>query len=80
VRAYPEVTEYRVQLDCRSAMTELSLEVETAADGPGLASLPRRLEQSLQTALNLRVPVVLVPPGSLPRFEMKAQRWVRVTE
>ena len=80
VRAYPEVAEYRVQLDCRSAMTELSLEVETAANSPGLASLPRRLEQSFQTALNLRVPVVLVPAGSLPRFEMKAQRWVRVTE
>ena len=76
----PEVVEYRVQLDCRQAMPELSLEVEAAANSPGVASLPRRLEQSLQTALNLRVPVVLVPAGSLPRFEMKAQRWVRVTE
>jgi phenylacetate-CoA ligase len=80
VRAYPEVAEYRVQLDCRSAMTELSLEVEPAANSPSLASLPLRLEQSLQAALNLRVPVILLPPGSLPRFEMKAQRWVRVTE
>jgi phenylacetate-CoA ligase len=80
VRAHPEVAEYRVQLDCRNAMPELSLEVEAAADSPGVATLPRRLEQSFQTALNLRVPVVLVPAGSLPRFEMKAQRWVRVTE
>ncbi len=80
VRAHPEVTEYRVRLDCRHAMAELSVEVEAAADGPGLASLPRRLEQSFQTALNLRIPVVQVPPRSLPRFEMKAQRWVRITE
>ncbi|MEI6786310.1 MAG: phenylacetate--CoA ligase family protein, partial [Verrucomicrobiota bacterium] len=80
VRAYPEITEYRVQLDCRSAMTELSLEVETVVHSPGLPSLPRLLEQTFQTALNLRVPVVLLPAGSLPRFEMKAQRWVRVTE
>ena len=80
VRAYPEVAEYRVQLDCRQAMPDLMLEVEPAANIPGVLSLPRRLEQSLQTALNLRVPVVLVPTGSLPRFEMKAQRWVRVTE
>jgi phenylacetate-CoA ligase len=80
VRAYPEVAEYRVQLDCRNAMIELSLEVEPAANSPDLASLPHRLEQSLQTTLNLRVPVTLLPPGSLPRFEMKAQRWVRVTE
>ena len=80
VRAYPEVSEYRVQLDCRNAMVELSLEVEAVANSPGLASLARRLEQSFQAALNLRVPVVLLPPGSLPRFEMKAQRWVRLTE
>ncbi len=80
VRAYPQVTEYRVQLDCRQAMPELSLEVETVANSPDLSSLPRRLEQSFQAAFNLRVPVVLLPTGSLPRFEMKAQRWVRVTE
>jgi len=80
VRACPEVTEYRVQLDCRRAMPELSLEVETASNGATVATLPRRLEQSIQSALHLRVPVVLLPAGSLPRFEMKAQRWVRVTE
>jgi phenylacetate-CoA ligase len=80
VRAYPEVAEYRVQLDCRRAMPELSLEVETAVNSPSLVSLPHRLEQSLQTALNLRVPVLLLPAGSLPRFEMKAHRWVKVTE
>ena len=80
VRAYPEVTEYRVQLDCRNAMTELTLEVEAGANSSGLTSLPRRLEQSFHTTLNLRVPVVLVPAGSLPRFDMKAQRWVKVTE
>ena len=80
VRRYPEVAEYRVQLDCRNAMTELSVEVEPAPASPSLAALPGRLEQSFQAALNLRVPVTLLPPGSLPRFEMKAQRWVRVTE
>jgi len=35
------------------------------------------LETALQTAFNLRIPVTVVPQGSLPRFEMKAQRWVR---
>jgi phenylacetate-CoA ligase len=77
VRGYPEVTEYRVQLDCRAAMTEVSLEVETIEEAPGLETLQRRLEQSFQTALNLRVPIRLLPAGSLPRFEMKAMRWVK---
>jgi phenylacetate-CoA ligase len=79
VRACPEVIEYRAQVDCRQAMAQLCLEVETAPGSPALASLQRRLEQSFQTVLNLRVPVVLVPPGSLPRFEMKARRWVKIT-
>jgi hypothetical protein len=32
---------------------------------------------ALRTAFNLRVPVALVPSGTLPRFELKAKRWVR---
>lgn len=80
VRACPEVAEYRAQLDCRHAMTELSLEVEPTANCCDSAALPHQLEHSFQTTLNLRVPVRLLPPGSLPRFEMKAQRWTRITE
>jgi len=80
VRAHPEVNEYRVQLDCRSAMSELSVEVETAPDCLEEARVQSRLEQSFQTALNLRVPVRLLPRGSLPRFEMKALRWAKITE
>jgi phenylacetate-CoA ligase len=80
VRGYREITEYRVQLDCRAAMTELSLEIETAEEASGLNTLQRRLEQSFQTILNLRVPIRLLPPGSLPRFEMKAMRWVKTTD
>lgn len=80
VRTCPEVAEYRVQLDCRQAMSELSLDIEPDPAANQAGSLPGRLEHSLQTALNLRVPVRLLPPGSLPRFEMKAQRWTRVTE
>jgi phenylacetate-CoA ligase len=80
VRGCPEVAEYRVELDCRQAMTELSLEVEPNSAGAGPTELQQRLERSLQTVLNLRVPVRLLPPGSLPRFEMKAQRWTKLTE
>jgi phenylacetate-CoA ligase len=80
VRACPEVIEYRVQLDCRQAMAELSLEVEVSANSADPLSLQKQIEQSFLTALNLRVPVRLLPIGSLPRFEMKAQRWARITD
>jgi hypothetical protein len=41
------------------------------------ASLARRLEAALERAFSLRIPVRQVPHGSLPRFELKARRWVR---
>jgi phenylacetate-CoA ligase len=80
VRAHPEVNEYRVELDCRSAMSQLSVEVEIMPDCTDEGAVQKRLEQSFQTALNLRVPVRLLPRGSLPRFEMKALRWAKITE
>lgn len=76
VRGHPSITEYRVTLDARRAMAELSLEAETAANGYETTPLQTDLEQSLESALNLRVPVQLRPPGTLPRFEMKARRWI----
>ncbi len=80
MRSSPEVAEYRVQLDCRNAMIQMSVEVETAPDCVELEALQDRIEHSFQSALHLRVPVRLLAPGTLPRFEMKAMRWVRITE
>jgi hypothetical protein len=36
------------------------------------------LESALNNAFSLRIPVTCVPSGVLPRFEMKARRWVRL--
>lgn len=72
------VAEYRVEVRTDRALTDLHIEVEPAsdhADDPGLA---HRIETALRNALALRIPVTPVPVGSLPRFEMKAKRWVRV--
>jgi hypothetical protein len=54
----------------------MSIQVEPSGADDG--ALVHRLELALRNALGLRVPVVVVERGSLPRFEMKAQRWVRV--
>jgi phenylacetate-CoA ligase len=79
VRSVGEVTEYRVTVDRRAAMTELLLEVEPEPPGTNASALTRKLRQALQNALSLRVPVRAVAPGTLPRFEMKARRWLEVT-
>jgi phenylacetate-CoA ligase len=80
VRAYPQVTEYRVQFDCRSTLVDMCVEFETHLEGESALVLQTQLQQAFQTALNLRVPVGVLPHGSLPRFEMKAQRWLKLSK
>lgn len=79
VRSFPEIAEYRVTLDCRPSLAELSLEVEPSREAGAPNTLPSRLQQAFHNRLNLRVPVQLLPVNSLPRFEMKARRWVRLS-
>jgi phenylacetate-CoA ligase len=80
VRGQSEVIEYRVQLDCRTAMPQLSLDVELTEAGKHADAVTSQLEHAFQTTLHLRVPIRVHPPGSLPRFEMKALRWAKLSE
>ena len=76
VRRFPEVAEYRVDLTHERGMAELALTVEPVPDADG-NTVAETLASALRTALSLRVPVTSVSAGTLPRFEMKAKRWVR---
>jgi len=69
------VAEYRVQIHREHALTELTIQAEPA-DFTDHAHLAHHLETELASAFGLRIPVSLVPRASLPRFEMKARRWV----
>ncbi|MGE4550979.1 MAG: hypothetical protein AAEJ57_06280, partial [Opitutales bacterium] len=71
VRRFGEVTEYQVSIDESSSMTELSMKVEASTE------VAASIEKALTEAFSLRIPVQPVKPGSLPRFEMKARRWIR---
>jgi len=76
VRACGGVSEYRAEITRAATLSELTLQIEPAPDCPDSAALVRKLETNFQSAFALRVPIQLVPPGTLPRFEMKAKRWV----
>ncbi len=65
---FPEVTEYRVVVTQAGSMDEIALQVECPA------ALVADIQEELRIAFDLRVPVETVPQGSLPRFELKAQR------
>jgi phenylacetate-CoA ligase len=76
LRGCDGVSEYRVEIRTNRALTELTIQVEASDDRD--AGLIHRLESALRNATSLRVPVSTVPRGTLPRFEMKAQRWIRL--
>jgi phenylacetate-CoA ligase len=71
------VAEYRVEIRTNRSLTELSVQVEPSPDQDS-TGLAHRVEAALNSALALRIGVTIVPPGTLPRFEMKAKRWVRL--
>lgn len=70
------VSEYRVSVDRTGPMTQMSVEIEPDEAAADSAKLCERVSHAFRSSLSLRVPVRPVARGSLPRFEMKAQRWV----
>jgi phenylacetate-CoA ligase len=77
MRSVPGVAEYRVTLRESQGMTEMHVEVEPYVDVVARAGLATQVQSKLRASLSLRVPVTLCGPESLPRFEMKARRWIR---
>jgi phenylacetate-CoA ligase len=79
VRQFPEVVEFRSTVEHDHAMRSLHVEIEVA----GLAEVERasvagHVAQRIREALGLTVPVRVVEPGALPRFDMKARRFIVV--
>ena len=70
LREFPEVGEYRLILLRNGALDELRLEVEDGKHDP------TRIAQRLLLQLQLRVDVVDIPEGTLPKSEGKSRRMV----
>jgi phenylacetate-CoA ligase len=76
VRRFAEVVEFRSTVSHASAMRSLSLEIEVAPSGENRPAIAAKVSQQLREALGLTVPVHIVESGTLPRFEVKARRFV----
>jgi phenylacetate-CoA ligase len=73
---FAQVSEYRVTLKTVNSLTEMEIEIEARDGAP--ENLAIAVERAIQMAFNLRVPVQIVAPNSLPRSEMKSKRWLRL--
>lgn len=77
IRGFPEIAEYRVEVSSERAMAEIKIQIEPASGADG-SVLAKKLMSAFETAFTLRIPVEVLAPETLPRFEMKAKRWVKV--
>jgi phenylacetate-CoA ligase len=75
VRSSGGVAEFRVEIYTERALTEMSIQIQPSP-GEDASGLSHRVAAALNYAFGLRVAVSTVPPGTLPRFEAKAKRWI----
>jgi phenylacetate-CoA ligase len=76
IRRFPEVAEYRVEVEGERALPVLRVQLEPATAEAG-RDIAARVDRAIRDELLFRAEVSVVEPGSLPRFELKARRLVR---
>jgi len=76
VRRFPEIAEFRIVIRQAGALAEMRIEIEPMPGSDG-AILIDHIGKAMRDELLFRADVVAVPPGSLPRYELKARRVVR---
>jgi phenylacetate-CoA ligase len=74
VRRFAAVDEFMIEVYRRAQMDEVRLLIELRRGGGDVLSA---VQESVRVDLGIRVEVVTVPLGSLPRYELKAKRLVR---
>jgi len=76
VRRFAEIGEFRSTVSRSAAMRTLTIDIEVALEASDRAAFAARVSHQVREALGLSVSVQLMEVGSLPRFEMKARRFV----
>ncbi len=76
VRSCPGVAEFRVHVNRASALPEIKVVIEPGNAVTDVEQLSKKLERLFSNAFSLRISVEAAMPGTLPRFEMKAKRWI----
>ena len=75
IREFDEVVENRAEI---RGTPELPVQLELRPDVAEPTDVARQVEAAIKASLTLSIPTTLVPTGELPRFEMKAKRWIRL--
>ena len=76
VRRCDAIVEFRIRVSSLGEMSELNVEIELQP-GTDLNAAQEQVHHEISSGLGLRPEVKVVEPGTLPRFEMKAKRFLR---
>ncbi len=77
LRGIAEIEEFRVDVLETEGLSEMKLTLEPKAGLGSTADLERKAVDGMKNGLGLRPSVVIVPPNTLPRFELKARRFFK---
>ena len=70
--------EFQLVLEKKGELDLVTVKAEpnTDIDQKDYPELKSKLENAIKDSLAIKLPVEFVPFGTLPRFELKAQRWL----
>jgi phenylacetate-CoA ligase len=79
---FPEVVEFEILVERKGIMDEITIrtEVTPGLSGQEIDKLRARLRENLKVKTNLSFHVQMEPPGSLPRYTLKARRFKDMRE
>ena len=78
IRSVSHIAEFQGLINQKGSATEIALQIEPSGECALPEELGRQVESRIRDAFNIRIPVEVVPAGTLPRVEMKARRWHRL--
>ena len=81
IRGFDNVAEFRIEMSTVKSMQHLKIEIEPVSqlDESAVALLIEQIGTTIKLRWHFQADVAAVPPGTLPRFEMKARRFVRIS-
>ena len=79
---FPEVVEFEIVVERKGIMDEITIRTEVAPDlsEKEIGHVKARLRENLKVKTNLSFHVQMEPPGSLPRYTLKAKRFKDMRE
>ena len=74
LRQFPEIAEYRIDVETRRSMQHVKITIEPQ-NGTEADALVEKVSRAVKDRLHFQAEMIAAPPGTLPRFELKARRF-----